>query len=314
MKKACFITPYFGRFPNYFPLWLHSAGKQVDYDFYFLTDITYEGTLPENVKFVQMTFENIVQRVREVLGIEPALKDAYKLCDFKPAYGLLFPEIIEPYPFWGFIDIDIMLGNMSHFLTDELFSEYDKIGVQGHMTLIRNCDTANRLFMMDTGGKFVDYKTVFQDGYTFHFDENYLYENSDEYGVRTYEFRNYYDVIPWHFPFLWRISGDHFGPAVFRYENGDLYMDRLLDEEIQTVEMMYAHFQKRSMSVEPNLNYDRYLAIPNRFVSCSEIDSEFIRQANPDRIYWDWYKRRFKTIVYNIRNGAIKHRLKRKRG
>ena len=314
MKKACFIIPYFGRFPVHFPLWLHSAGKQEEYDFYFLTDIAYDRARPENVKLVHMTLGDIAQRVRDVLGIEPALKDAYKLCDFKPAYGLLFPEIVEPYPFWGFIDVDIILGNMAHFLTEELFAKFDKIGVQGHMTLMRNCEKVNRLFMTDTGGRFIDYKTVFQDGYCFHFDENDLCAHSDEYGVSFCVFPNYWDVTPWKFPFLWRISADRFGPAVFRYENGDLYMDRLLDEEIQTVEMMYVHFQKRSMSVEPNLDYDRYLAIPNSFVPYRDITPDFICRVNKNRFYWEWHKRRFKMIVYNIRNGAIKHRLKRKRG
>lgn len=36
----------------------------------------------------------------------------YKLCDFKPAYGFLFPEIIKRYDFWGHGDIDVVYGNI----------------------------------------------------------------------------------------------------------------------------------------------------------------------------------------------------------
>lgn len=35
MKKACFIIPYYGKFPDYFPLWLNSAQYNTEYDFYF---------------------------------------------------------------------------------------------------------------------------------------------------------------------------------------------------------------------------------------------------------------------------------------
>lgn len=314
MKKACFIIPYFGRFPTHFPLWLHSAGKQGDYDFYFLTDIAYERELPGNVKFVQLTLEDIAQRVRNVLGIEPALKDAYKLCDFKPAYGLLFPEIVAPYPFWGFIDIDIVLGNMSRFITDEHFSSFDKIGMQGHLILVRNCEKANRLFMTDTEGRFVGYKTAFQDGYSYHFDEDGLFAHSDEYDVRSCVLPNYFDVIPWYYPFLSRISDKKFAPAIVQYKDGEVWMHRLVDGQIQSRELLYAHFQKRSMAVEGDVEYDHYLAIPNSFVPNRQIDPEYIRRVNVNRFYWDWYKRRFKMIVNNIRNGAIKHRLTRKRG
>ena len=314
MKKACFIIPYFGRFPNYYSLWLQSAGRQTDYDFIFLTDIPFDKPLPENVKFVRMSFEDIVQRVRDVLKIEPALSDAYKLCDFKPAYGFLFPEIIAPYPFWGFVDIDLILGDISHFIKDIHFEKFDKIGVQGHLMMLRNCEKVNRLFMTDTGGRFPEYKAVFQNEYSYHFDESGLFANSDEFGVRSCVAGHYYDVMAHRFPFLARVSADEFCPVVVQYKDGKLLMHRLIGSEIDTIETMYVHFQKRTMSVEIDVEAEEYLMVPNRFIPTRQIDPAFIREVNADRIYWDWHKRRLKMIVQNLRHGAIKNRLTRKRG
>lgn len=130
MKRACFIIPYYGKFPDYFPLWLNSAKDNPEYDFYFLTDISWNAPLPPNVIFVRMTLEEITQRVRKMLKIEAPLHDAYKLCDLKPAYGFLFPEVVSSYPFWGYIDIDMVFGKLSLFLTDEIYGKYDKMFVE----------------------------------------------------------------------------------------------------------------------------------------------------------------------------------------
>ena len=39
------------------------------------------------------------------------IEDAYKLTDFKPAYGEIFQDYIIQYDFWGFTDIDLIYGD-----------------------------------------------------------------------------------------------------------------------------------------------------------------------------------------------------------
>lgn len=309
MKRACFIIPYYGKFPNYFPLWLNSAKDNPEYDFYFLTDISWNAPLPSNVIFVRMTLEEIAQRVREMLKIEAPLHDAYKLCDLKPAYGFLFPEVVSSYPFWGYIDIDMVFGKLSLFLTDETYEKYDKIGKQGHLTLFRNCETCNRFFMTDSKGKYPNYRTVFQEKYSFHFDESGLIAHMDEYGIRTCAVGDYYDVMPHRFPFLVMLPSGGFGVSVPQFSHGHLYLHYMEGSELRKKELLYVHFQKRDMSMATDLAYSDYLAIPNQFVPSSSVDKTFVETVNKDRIYWDWYKRRSKIMVRSIKDGAIMRRL-----
>lgn len=275
----------------------------------FLTDndISWNAPLPSNVIFVRMTLEQIAYRIRETLKIEAALHDAYKLCDLKPAYGFLFPEIVSSYPFWGHIDIDMVFGKLSLFLTDEAYTKYDKIGQQGHLTLFRNCETCNRFFMTDSKGKYPSYRTVFQEKYCFHFDESGLIAHMDEYGIRTCAVGDYYDVMPHKFPFLVMLPSGGFGACVPQFCNGHLYLHYMEGSALCKKELLYVHFQKRDMSMPPRLEFSDYLAIPNRFVPYSEVDRMLVETVNKDRIYWDWYKRKWNTTVHSIKNGAIMH-------
>jgi len=59
------------------------------------------------------------------LGFEVDIESEYKLCDFKPAYGLIFSEHFKDYDFWGYCDIDIIFGNIRAYMTDVLLNEYD---------------------------------------------------------------------------------------------------------------------------------------------------------------------------------------------
>lgn len=58
MKKQCvLILPYFGKFNNYFPLFLRSCGANPSYDFLIFTDSAESYQYPSNVHVVPMTLE-----------------------------------------------------------------------------------------------------------------------------------------------------------------------------------------------------------------------------------------------------------------
>lgn len=308
MKKACFIIPYYGSFPNYFPLWLQSAKANPKYDFYFITDIDFQLPTPNNVFFIDMPFFNIVDRVKQVLNIKPALNNAYKLCDFKPAYALLFPEIVERYPFWGYIDIDMIFGNLDSFLSDCVFEKYDKIGKQGHLTLFRNCKACNNFFLTDTSSHYPNYQTAFQSEYCFHFDESGLIAHSDDYGIRSCAVGDYYDVMPQCFPFLVMLENGGLAPSVAEYSEGLLSLHYIDSSDVKSKEILYIHFQKRTMTMASNLSCSNYLAIPNRFILSHQIDREYIENVNRNRFYWEWHKRRLHMIISSIKDGGLKHR------
>ena len=54
--KACFVIPYFGKFPNYFSYFLSSAIYNSNFDFLFVTDIDYKFPDVRNIKVVNMSF------------------------------------------------------------------------------------------------------------------------------------------------------------------------------------------------------------------------------------------------------------------
>jgi len=151
-KSLALIVCYIGKFPWYFKYFVHSCKYNPTVDFYILTDDdTYGGPLPENVKLVYTSLEEISVIATEKLGLPVQITYAYKLNDFKPAYGLMFSNILANYDWWGYIDIDIILGDIRNFITDELLDNYELIcpkpdWIPGCFLLVKNNDKMNTLF------------------------------------------------------------------------------------------------------------------------------------------------------------------------
>jgi hypothetical protein len=171
-KRIAFVNCYFGKFPWYFNYFVHSCKYNPTIDFYIITDNdAHQETLPPNVKLVFKTLETINSIATAKLGFQTNIKDGYKLCDFKPTYGLLFDDILSGYDFWGMNDIDIILGNISSFITDEILDTYELISVRpdyitGYFSLFKNNEKMNTLFMHSK-----DYKHVLSSDIHYCFDE-----------------------------------------------------------------------------------------------------------------------------------------------
>ena len=56
-NKVCYIFPYYGKFPNYFDLWLESVRHNAHIaDFYIITDSDFPfSTIPSNVFLVNIS-------------------------------------------------------------------------------------------------------------------------------------------------------------------------------------------------------------------------------------------------------------------
>jgi hypothetical protein len=166
------ITCYFGELPWYFDYFVHSCKYNADIDFYIITnDINYQRALPVNVKLIFKTINDINKIATQKLGFDVNISHGYKMCDFKPAYGLLFSEILVQYDFWGYCDIDIIFGNIRNFITEDILNEHDLISVRhdwipGCFLLVKNTEPLINLFKHSK-----DYKKVFQSNEHFCFDE-----------------------------------------------------------------------------------------------------------------------------------------------
>ncbi|MBA3283917.1 MAG: hypothetical protein H0U27_02500, partial [Nitrosopumilus sp.] len=160
-----------GAFPWYFIYFIHSCRYNPSVDFIIITDNAAPTNLPDNVKFINKSLDSINQIAAQKLGFPVAINNPYKLCDFKPAYGFLFPDIIKGYDFWGHGDIDLIYGNIRDFITREILKTYEIINsrhdyITGSFCLFRNVEEINTLFMHSE-----DYEKVFSSPNHYCFDE-----------------------------------------------------------------------------------------------------------------------------------------------
>jgi len=150
MKSITIIIPYFGTWPFWFDFFLISCARNPSIRWLFFTDCGVPTGAPHNVQFTEMTFAEYKQRARDVLRIEFDPAAPYKLCDLRPAYGLIHREELQGCDYWGFGDIDVIYGNLrahfnEHRLTHQLISCHGR-RISGHLTLIANTELMRTAF------------------------------------------------------------------------------------------------------------------------------------------------------------------------
>ena len=293
MKKCCFIIPYFGKFPNYFPLFLKTCGYNKDFNWLIFTDNLEKYEYPENVQVVNTTFEEIQKKVQSKFDFDIELSTPYKFCDFKPAYGYIFEDYLQEFEFWGHCDVDVLMGDLSYFLTNEFLDQYDKVFCLGHMTIYRNTYENNRVFMKSVNGKSL-YKRAFTTASIVTFDEEWR----DEYNVNRI-FKNYLKNIfqgdlslnfsIYHTKFRkitfvgFDSENDGHGYQIEKYqralcvwEQGHVYRYVIEDCKLKREEYIYIHLQKRKMNYDDSILALNFIKIvPNRFLPLDKYPVDF---------------------------------------
>lgn len=291
--KKCLLVPYFGQFNSYFPLWAKTCGNNPDIDWLLFTDQDIFFTLPDNIHYYKMSFEEIRKMFSLKLKEDIWLKHPYKLCDFKPYYGYLFEEYIRDYDFWGYCDCDVVFGRINHFLKEDLFEKYDKILRRGHLSFVRNTKEINyNFFDFDT------YKMVIKSPVNYGYDESLkgyhlgftgeLLEKGftffdSENGLADIEFR----VFPFH------IVNHCYEESVFTLEGNTLFQ---VFKDKSKKEMMYLHLQKRKMNMIADIKKD-ILIYPNII---QNYDDSLLESDD----FWEAVNQ-YKNNYYNIHKGKI---------
>jgi hypothetical protein len=143
--------PYFGRWPEWINLFIESCKWNPDVRWRFYTDCGEPENKIGNVEYVHISFEDYKALVRNRLGIQFNPADPYKLCDLKPCYGDIHARDIFCYPFFGYGDIDVVYGRISHFYSQNLRAQFNTFSVRpdmfaGHFAVLRNKPALRRAY------------------------------------------------------------------------------------------------------------------------------------------------------------------------
>ena len=171
MTSVCFITVYIGKLPSYLDLWLTSCKNNPTIDFLLMGDDDAPLALPDNVKYEKTDMAQLKERFQALFDFEISLERPYKLCDFKTTYGEAFADKLKGYGFWGHCDIDMIFGDLRHFLPEPIFEAYDKIFTGGACTLYRNTPEVCSKYRTLDPQRCSYYKDVFSSPYMHSFDE-----------------------------------------------------------------------------------------------------------------------------------------------
>lgn len=267
MNKCIFIICWFGKLPTYFDAWLKTVQYNSKFDFLILTDSLYEKKLPKNVYLREYSLLQFRERATEVLNSRVSIKKAYRVCDFRPMYGLIFQDFIFKYDFWGYCDIDLVFGNIASFVTDKMLNDYDAIFNAGHFTLIRNAEKTNTLFKQ--GGSLYSYQTVIKNDAVFAFDEfTGIQRIAHQTGLKAIYGIPFVDADAKYKQLTSRRAKTNPQNQAFYWEKGSLYRVQLHGNKISYQNIAYIHMQKRTIKnveihnesfwITPDGYYDKY--------------------------------------------------------
>ncbi len=299
-NRVLFIIPYFGRFHNYFQLWLQSCKYNPTINWLILTDDKSIYDYPSNVNVIYTTFDEVVKQVQACYDFPVVLTNPYQLCEFKVAYGEVFSGYTIGYDFWGHCDIDVIWGNLRRHLTDDILQSFSKISWRGHLTLYKNTEHINKLYRTPIEG--IDYyKYAFSNptGFPLAPDEraiNYLYETEGEKIYKDLMFADLkirsYNFSLLHFPPEDDYKNEH---QIFLWENGNLQRLYTHNGVVHKEDFAYIHFLKRQMTIDKTFKVsNRFLIIPNKFLNVKdEVTQEIIMYFSKPKLYWSYLFERF---------------------
>ena len=268
MYSIKIIIPYFGTFPPQFKFWWQSALNNSSISFLIITDNKLQSE--RNIEVLHENFSELKNEVQNKFNFNINLDSPYKLCDFKGAYGYIFEKYLKGFDFWGFGDLDLVYGDIRHFITDEILKKYDIISGWGHFTLYRNNNECNFFFQRKEKG-YLFYEDVFKKTENCVFDE-FLHKGLSDrwqelYPSRIYKCNCFDDIIIPRKILNFVSFGKTDSSLIFCYANKKLYRIFLERGKIIKEQSMYVHFQQRKFMRIQTYDTQNYLIIPNRFIN-----------------------------------------------
>lgn len=260
--KTALINCYFGKLPNYFELWLQSCAANPLVDFILFTDSEVQYTVPTNVSIHKTTFDNLIERIQSKFDFRVAITSPYKLTDFKPAYGYIFEDILKPYDYWGYCDLDLIFGNLISFIQKPMELGKEKIYRLGHLTIYKNIEKLNKLFQ-ERGAAFT-YRKVFSTPEFYSFDEHVgQMMIASRHNISQYYEEDMAD-ISCRIKRMTASRHENYPFQVFYYEDGSVHRAYVKDGKVGVEEFAYIHIQKRKYQYDEL--HRRFYILSDRFV------------------------------------------------
>lgn len=296
MNTCCFVICYFGKLPSNLDLVLHTCAANPEYNWLLFTDDHTGYAYPTNFQVEYMTFSAMCDYIQNKFDFNIQLNNPRKLCDYKPAYGYLFSDYLVDYPFWGYCDLDQFFGALHDFIPLSFLDQYDKVFSLGHMTIFRNCNKMNNLFMteyINTNAVITNYKQVYQQSKGLCFDEwpiNQVNINvlAEQEKIKIYCGYPMIDVLPRRSYFIgsafdvvthqWLVQNNKY--FVVYWKQGKIAIINQFKRDILWQEVCYVHIQKRNLKYvsgnETQLN--QFLITPNKIIPmCGDDESTIIK-------------------------------------
>lgn len=309
MERIAFIIPYFGQFNDYFPLWLQSCKhNKAIADFYVFTDIKCPMSIPENVKFIPITFDILKEKIQTLYDFPISLNQPYDFCDFKPAYGDIFHEYITEYSHWAFGDNDLIWGDWETMLPLN-WKSYERIGKFGHLTIIQNSEKMRLLYRFNDA-----YRIAFQAPFNTFFDEKAFNRICKINGIKINPLK-IADCNPRKLRIQLQDQTYDHNSGLFVYENGHLYQLYMRKNTICKEEFTYMHFLKRKMKLRIENSY----AMNRVYIYQTNIDNnlgvsinkELLSHYSQEQFYWSyWLKYLNPKTLFNSLYYKFDHRRK----
>jgi len=145
MSKVAIVIPYFGSWPEWFDCFIESCKVNKGIDWILYSDCSPPSNKADNVIIHSISFAQYKQKVSKALQVPYDITAPYKLCDLKPFYGAIHKEELSKYEYWGFGDIDLIVGRLYSYLEANFLGRYEVFSthddrISGHLSLFYNND------------------------------------------------------------------------------------------------------------------------------------------------------------------------------
>lgn len=249
MYRIGIIVTWFGKLPDYFAAWQKSAESNQTIDFIIISDQKINSD-SSNIRYIKSTLSNEVGAYEKKLKRKVCINNAYKFCDCRLFFGLLYEDVLKQYDFWGYCDIDLVFGDIRKFISDEILTNYDRIYTYGHLCLYRNNDMMKHIYDLEGGIYSLDEifvgkaKTTPEE----HFGVNKICLKN---GIRVYHeidfadinvmYENRMDMLPMN------RNSKH---QVFLWQEGHAYRLYYDEDILKNEELVYIHWQKKNPGIK----------------------------------------------------------------